>query len=93
VSKKPGSDYWFASKSHGWGWGIPLKPQGWVVLGSYLLLMSGLSLWAGFKGELSSGELVFFAVSTVVLSVSLIGVCIKKGEPTKWRWGKKDETR
>ena len=28
-------DYWFAVKLDGWGWGLPVRWQGWVVLALY----------------------------------------------------------
>ena len=36
-SAKP--DYWFAVKRYGWGWGMPVRWQGWLVLVAYLGLV------------------------------------------------------
>jgi len=31
--------FWFPAKRYGWGWGLPCRWQGWVVLLIYLLLI------------------------------------------------------
>ena len=31
--------YWFAAKRYGWGWGLPLCWQGWVVMGVWLAVL------------------------------------------------------
>ena len=33
--------------------------------------------------------LFFYLISVFVITGLLIYICYKKGEPTKWRWGKK----
>lgn len=33
---------WFAPKRQGYGAGLPIRWQGWVVLGAYLLVVIGL---------------------------------------------------
>ena len=33
------SRYWFAAKTYGWGWGLPLTWEGWLVLLVYLVLL------------------------------------------------------
>ena len=32
--------YWFPVKRYGWGWGLPIVWQGWVVLVAYTSLLS-----------------------------------------------------
>ena len=32
--------FWFPVKRYGWGWGLPVRWQGWVVLAAYLALVS-----------------------------------------------------
>ncbi len=34
----PQPDFWFPAKSYGWGWGLPVKWQGWLVLLAYFAL-------------------------------------------------------
>ena len=31
--------YWFRAKEYGWGWGLPLTWQGWVVFAAFFLLV------------------------------------------------------
>jgi hypothetical protein len=75
--------YWFPAKRYGWGWGLPCSWQGWVAvgvfsvllgLGSLLLLPQGHSLYLVFVG---------------FISVAFVVICWLKGEPPKWRWGKR----
>lgn len=73
--------YWFAAKQYGWGWGLPLTWQGWVVLAAYV---AGVTLAALLGDERT------FSISAGVLTVLLIAVCAIKGEPPRWRWGGKD---
>ncbi len=36
---KQQQDSWFPARRYGWGWGLPVRGQGWMVLALYLLLM------------------------------------------------------
>lgn len=75
--------YWFPAKTYGWGWGLPSKWQGWLVLVVFLLLdlVDALVVLPRYGPE------VFFPV-LVILVAALIGVCWATGEPPRWRWGK-----
>ena len=78
------SDYWFPAKSHGWGWGPPVRWEGWAVLAGFVaLVLAGLFLFFPVQSP------VAFVVYTTVLVALLIGVCWLKGEPPRWRWGGK----
>jgi len=71
--------YWFAVKRYGWGWGMPVRWQGWAVLLGYLGL-----LYAGIYG-LTPGRGA--AVYLLVLTALLVVVVVWKGErPVRWRW-------
>jgi hypothetical protein len=74
--------YWFPAKRYGWGWGLPLTWQGWVVLAAFVVLIAlgvvFLLPWAG---------LLFLYAYVAVLIVALVAVCWWKGEPPRWRWG------
>ena len=80
--------YWFRAKRHGWGWGLPLTWEGWVVLAAFIVLIV-------------AGGLVFpptrappaFIAFVVGLSVLLVAVCWLKGEPPRWRWGDDDRSK
>ncbi len=78
-------DFWFHAKRYGWGWGMPAKWQGWLVLGAYVgLLYSG---GAYFKSKQSVSAFLIYAA---VVTVALVIVVARKGEkPLAWRWGKK----
>jgi len=75
--------YWFRAKKYGWGWVGPATWQGWLVFVGYLLLMAGAIPIALRLGVVWSLLLVHLA------SLLLLGVCLWKGEPAKWRWGGK----
>ncbi len=74
--------YWFAAKRYGYGWGLPLCWQGWVV-------------YALFLGGLVADSLIFsparrmgrFQLGVLLLAAALVAVCLRKGEPARWRWG------
>ena len=81
-------NYWFAAKRYGWGWGLPLTWQGWVVLASFLgLVVTGVFVFPPER------ELISFVVYVAVLSIGLVGICWLKGEPPRWRWGGEDDAR
>lgn len=76
--------YWFPAKRYGWGWGLPVKWQGWAVLAAFaLLILPGIYL-------LPPAQDVFaFAVYIAGLIAAFVAVCYVKGEPPAWRWGDK----
>ena len=67
---------WFPAKKHGFGWGIPVAWQGWVVLLVYAFLMI---IGAVFLTR-PSVPVAYFIGYTVLLSVILIFICWMKGE-------------
>jgi len=77
--------YWFPAKRYGWGWGIPNRWQGWVVLAVYLVLIGAAVLFVH-----PDQKPFAFAALVVLLTLVLMAVCWAKGEPPRWRWGDKD---
>jgi uncharacterized membrane protein len=78
------STFWFAAKPYGFGWGLPVRWQGWVVLVAYLTLLLGGVYY--FK---SRRDVVSLLVYVGVLTIVLVAVMAVKGErPLRWRWGK-----
>ena len=75
--------YWFPAKRYGWGWGLPVRWQGWLVLLVYFgMLFGGI---AYFRARHDVRGLLAFLIG---LTVILIGIIAAKGErPLKWRWG------
>lgn len=70
--------YWFPAKRYGWGWGLPRSWQGWAVLVAYVaVVLTGMALAS------HPVSVLVVAIATTALLV----VCVKKGEPTRWRWG------
>ena len=80
----PESAYWFRAKRYGWGWGLPLRWQGWAVLVAFFALLAAGNIWL-FSPQHSP---FVFLIYVAVLSAALIGICYAKGEPPKWRWGR-----
>ena len=75
--------YWFPAKTYGWGWGLPNRWQGWVVLGVYVaLLIVGAALFRPRIHPLT------FVLYVTFLSLVLVAICLRTGEPPRWRWGR-----
>jgi len=76
--------YWFPAKRYGWGWGPPVVWQGKAVLVVFVaLLVLGALMLLPHYGE------VKFIIYCSILSLFLVAICWLKGEPPKWRWGRK----
>lgn len=76
-------DFWFPAKTYGWGWGLPVKWQGWLVYG----IAFGLLVTMHFIFPPNKHVELFLAGFFGVILL-LIGICWLKGEPPHWRWGK-----
>lgn len=76
--------YWFRAKRYGWGWGLPVAWQGWVVL---MLYAAALALLARFVPPAVAP--MGFLAGAFFATVLLVLVCWLKGEPPRWRWGDK----
>jgi Tfp pilus assembly protein PilN len=76
--------FWFPAKRYGWGWGLPVRWQGWLVLIGYFgLLFAGLYY---FKQRQAASSLWLYVA---VLTVVLIAIVALKGERRlRWRWGR-----
>jgi hypothetical protein len=84
MSNKPA--FWFPVKPYGWGWGLPVCWQGWVVLLAYLALIIGGLRYFGAQRAPVSNPLIFCAVLTIIF----VAIVIITGErPVRWRWGRK----
>ncbi len=77
-----GARYWFRAKRYGWGWGLPMTWQGWLVLVAFIALVAaGAVLFP--PRMMFAAYLLYIAI----LCIALVGVCWLKGEPPRWRWG------
>lgn len=79
---EPQTKYWFRAKRFGWGWGLPLTWQGWLVLAIFLVMVA-----AGATLIQPRIHLSLFVIYVAILSGALMVVCWIKGEPPRWRWG------
>ncbi|MGA2230480.1 MAG: hypothetical protein ABSH22_06240 [Tepidisphaeraceae bacterium] len=78
----PRPPYWFHAKRYGWGWGLPASWQGWIVLITWIGIVSvGSPL-------LASRSMPLFFVFIALMCAVILAICFAKGEPPKWRWGK-----
>jgi hypothetical protein len=81
----PKDQAWFTAKRYGYGWGLPARWQGWLVLCIYLLLFLFASL------RFAGARPVRFGASVIILSILLLAICAWKGEEPRWRWGRSDD--
>ncbi len=73
---------WFPAKRYGWGWGMPVCWQGWVVFAVWFALLATVGTFLMLKHPL------LYVPYVLVLTLALCGVCHLKGEKPRWRWGK-----
>ena len=77
----PKPDFWFPVKRLGWGWGAPVRWQGWALLGAYIgSLILGVEVLRGT--DYKALRFVYVAVVTVLF---IVIVAIKGERPLKWR--------
>jgi hypothetical protein len=80
-----GKSYWFPARRYGWGWGLPLTWQGWIVLTLFFVLFAvGIFV---FPPDAALGSFVIYMLFP---SLAFIAICLVKGEPPRWRWGDKE---
>ena len=76
----PKDQAWFPAKTYGWGWGIPRRWQGWVVmLGFVAAMIAGTSLIRKKPG--------YYVGYCMALGGILTAICYWKGEKPSWRMG------
>lgn len=69
-------DYWFPARRHGYGWGPPVRWQGWLAVALFLLLQVGA--FVAFPPARDPGT---FVAVTLLGALALMLVCVLKGEP------------
>ena len=80
--------YWFPAKRFGWGWGPPSTWEGWAVLIAFIALtFAGPFLFPPVS------RLPLFLLYVALVTLGLLGVCLLKGEPPRWRWGDDDRDK
>ncbi len=80
--------YWFRAKRYGWGWDMPLTWQGWVVYGIFIASLIGAAFLFPFDTE---EDVTAYVRTAIGLAILLISITWWKGEPARWRWGKRKE--
>jgi len=86
----PKDKAWFRAKRYGWGWGLPVRWQGWVAIAIYAVAMTASPLLLLLRdGDIYGVAVVIFATTTI-LTAALIALCMWKGERPRWRWGDPD---
>lgn len=76
----PKDKAWFAAKTYGWGWGLPLRWQGWVVIIGFIAAMIAGS-------PLVKISPAIYVAYSIALGTILMVFCYWKGEKPEWRWG------
>lgn len=79
---------WFSPKRFGLGSGLPIRWQGWALIGGYIALLP-LIKWLDDSGDgrlRTLGFALFIVATAVVFSIS----AKRTRGGWKWRWGSKD---
>jgi hypothetical protein len=72
-------DYWFAPKRYGYGAGLPLTWQGWVLCLIYCTVVT-LAAWL-----LAERTILGFTAIVVTATIAFLLVCARKTRGG-WRW-------
>jgi hypothetical protein len=82
---KTTKEIWFPAKKYGYGWGPPVRWQGWAVIAFYIVaVVGGLAVFP------TKERPWYFLAYILVVTAALVAVCAWKGEPPRWRWGDKE---
>ena len=72
---------WFAEKRYGFGSGLPITWQGWVVSAIYIAIVMGSAVFVE-RSPWAFGSIMFTATAIFVI------VCAKTTRGGwRWRWG------
>jgi hypothetical protein len=75
---------WFAPKRYGYGSGVPISWQGWVVTIAYIALL----IAAGVVFKNQPLRLVVVVIPTTVVLIVICARTTRGG--WRWRWGDED---
>lgn len=79
---------WFKPKSHGYGAGLPIAWQGWVLLAFYTLAMIGCGLLTQSGGR--NGIAVAIALMVLLTAGLMVITARRTRGGWRWRWGDRD---
>ena len=78
-------EHWFEPKSYGYGAGLPLAWQGWLLCLAYCAVVT-LAAWL-----LLERTIIGFVAIVVTATAAFLIVCASKTRGGwRWRWGEKD---
>jgi uncharacterized membrane protein YphA (DoxX/SURF4 family) len=81
---------WFAPKLYGYGAGLPISWEGWLVLAVYLLIVCGAAFALPLITPIAE-SVAAIAVITIVATIVLLIICVRKTRGGwRWRWGGQD---
>ena len=75
---------WFAPKRYGYGSGLPISWEGWVVLAGFFVLSSVLPILAGAWLPPALAVPVTFA--GIAILVAALGLIARARTEGGWRW-------
>lgn len=73
---------WFLPKTFGYGAGLPIRWQGWAVIGIHLLVVVTAAALL-----IERAPVVFAAILVVATAVLLLLCAAKTRGGWRWRWG------
>lgn len=73
---------WFAPKKYGYGAGLPIAWQGWVLLLGYIGFVLGLGLFVASFGEIWP----LISVGLIMLSTIPFMMIVKRRTKGGWKW-------
>ncbi len=79
----PKEKAWFPVKRYGYGWGLPSRWQGWLVI---LAFFAALGCGAWF----TPSHPIAFVFYALALMAALIAICFWKGESLSWQRRERD---
>jgi hypothetical protein len=74
---------WFLPKSHGYGAGLPIAWQGWVLLVAFIAVIVGLAMLAPSIDNYRGAAVV---VTLMALSAAAFVAIVHKRTRGGWRW-------
>ena len=79
-----GEPEWFAPKRYGYGAGLPISWQGWVLLLGYVAVVTVLGLaWARHPLQI--------VAALIPLTIAFVVICARTTKGGwRWRWGEEE---
>jgi len=75
---------WFAAKRFGYGAGVPISWQGWVVMSAFIVAVALVAYFFGDQPLMLVGIIIPMAVTLMVITAKTT-----RGG-WRWRWGNED---